>query len=187
MYDKQTKWSVTSRRMKHKYEHKKFLICWNMTLAAVRNISPYLQPAQRSAALRAAVLVYISSASPSHFIFLRALLPQEAKLPALICQSSCAINRPVLETLQSLSCLAHSTGIQPWYSPENHRTSTRRQSFSTVEDQSVIFSEQTLQPRRISQIWLCFLRNQRHRKHLFCTRGVFTVTCMKEDNISDLF
>lgn len=72
---------------------------------------PYLQPAQRSAALRAAVLVYISSASPSHFIFLRALLPQEAKLPALMCQSSCAINRPMLETLQSLSCLAHSTGI----------------------------------------------------------------------------
>lgn len=122
-----------------------------------RNISPHLQ-----AAPRAAVVMYISSASSSHFIFLRALLPQGAKLPALMCQSSCAINRPTLEKLQSLSCLARSTGIYPWYSLVNHKTSTRKQSFSTVERQRAIFSELNVQPTRISPLWLCYLRNMWH-------------------------
>lgn len=78
-----------------------------MPLAAVTEISLLLSSQHGEAA----VSMYISSASSSHFILLRALLPQGAKLPALMCQSSRVINRPTLEKLQSLSCLARCTGI----------------------------------------------------------------------------
>lgn len=160
--------------MKHKYEHKKFLICWNMTLAAVTEISLLISSQHREAQhweLHSSCIFHLLHPLISSFSELCPLRGPNF-LPWCV-KSSCAINRPTLEKLQSLSCLARSTGIYPQYSPENHKTSTRKQSFSTVEHQSVTSNEQTVQPGRTSPLWLCFRRNL---WCLLCTGGVFTVT-----------
>lgn len=75
--------------MKHKYTRKDVF-----GYIGIRPLQQWQKQLSFSAPPRAAVLMYFSSASSSHFISLRALLPQGAKLPALMCQSSAAINRP---------------------------------------------------------------------------------------------